>query len=519
MKRIILKTVIFVLIAAWEPLAAYETGENESIEPAQPRIAVEISDEAAIILDGQRYSLSEMIKKSIELNPDIYITRYSAAMADTGLKKFDSKYSALFNASGSVSSVSYPEPLYDRYWKKNESAGASASVAKSFSSGTTVIAGVGHTYSDLNTGFGPEYDINNPVVFAAIEQELLKNAFGYAERREKMILENETKMQRDAHIYSISMIALGVIADYWDVVLARNHLDNSRIMLAETLKVRRIVSEKVDIGLSEKFEINYWNSLVSSSKASVSQAEQRYRNAMRKLLRDVNVDRKITMQEKVILTGAFPEINSGEAIKRAFGKRADYLNAVREVENAKLSLSINENAALPSLKGSFSVSSMDYNIESAGDAYSNTARMKYPGYEAKLSMTYPLNDTGREADERNAGWIVEQSKKRLESTTRTVKDDVITKIENISTGYRLYSEAKEARTQSELYYNKMVINLRRGRFAASSVRDALDAFVSCRETELQLLVGYNLALIEFEVSKNGLFERYGIDINAYIPKE
>jgi hypothetical protein len=47
--------------------------------------------------------------------------------------------------------------------------------------------------------------------------------------------------------------------------------------------------------------------------------------------------------------------------------------------------------------------------------------MKYPAYEAKISMTYPLDDTGLKADERNAAWGVEQSKQNLEKARRYVR--------------------------------------------------------------------------------------------------
>jgi outer membrane protein TolC len=493
-------------------------GNGDSSRINESNITVEISDESAVIIDGQRYTLAEIIEKSIELNPDINIVRYNAAMSDTDRMKFDSKYSLYLNAEAGVSSAKYPEFLYSENGKQNDSVSVSTSVARSFSTGTTVAAGIGRTKTKLDSGMGQEYDITNPAVFASIEQELLKNAFGYNDRKQVKILDNAAKMQRDAYIYSISLVTFGVIVDYWKVVIAQNRLDNSRMMLAETKRVRRIVSEKVNIGLSEKFEINYWNSLVASSNASVKQAEQNYRNAMRQLLRDINMDRKITMQEKVVLSDKLPVINHEEALKRAFAKRADYLNAERALENAKLSIRINENNALPSLKGSVSVSSMDYNTDSAGDAYSNTKEMKYPAYEAKISMTYPLDDTGLKADERNAAWGVEQSKQNLEKARRYVRDDVTTRIENIGTNHQLYTEAKEARKQAELYYRSMVSNLKMGRFAASSVRDALDALVSCKEMELQLLVAYNASLIEFEVSKNELFETYGIDINKYIPE-
>lgn len=519
MEKNIMMVAAFIFIITGSSIIAQENVNNGEADLTEKKIGIEISDEAAIVIDDRRITLSEAIKSAIELNPDIYIARYDAAMGDTALQKFDARYSTVFNAEGGYSSVTYPEAFYSKYWKKNDSLTTSASLAKRFSTGTTVAAGVSHTSSELDTGLGPKYNINNPVVFATVEQELLKNAFGYSDRKQVKILKNAAQSQRDAYIYSISMIALEVLKDYWNVVIAQNHLDNSRLMLAETKKVRSIVAEKVNIGLSEKFEMNYWNSLVAAAKASVAQADQDYRKTLRKFYRDINMDKAITMQEKVVLSDKLPVIDPDKAIKIAFEKRADYRNAVRLLENSELSLKINENDSLPSIKGSVSVSSMDYNTESAGDAYSNTSGMKYPSYEAKISVTYPLDDTSQKADERNAGWIVEQSKQRLEMTRRYVKDDVITKIENISTGYQLYGDAKEARKQAELYYNNMLVNMRRGRFAASSVRDAMDALVKTREMELQLLVVYNASLIEFELSKNELFEAYSINIDKYIPKD
>ncbi len=512
MKRKILLFAVCIFFSAWSSITAQEN--NDKNEIVESEFSVQLSDESAVIIGGDRFSLPEMIIKAIELNPEIYIARYNVAMSDTDEMKYNSKYSAIFNGGTGVSSITNPEFLYSDYGKKNDSLDVSASLVKNFSTGTIVAAGIAHTKTSLDSGYGTEYDISNPVVFASIEQEFLRNSFGFNDRKQQKIFSNVTGMRRDAYVYSISMIAFQVITDYWNVVLSRNSFDNARIMLSETKKVRRIVAEKVHIGLSEQFEINYWNSLVSSSNASVAQAEQNYRNALRKLLRDVNVEAEISMEQKVILSDKLPVINTDEALKRAFEKRTDYLMAVKSLENAKLSLKINENNALPSLKGSVSVSSMDYNTDSMGDAYSNTASMKYPKYEARVNMTYPLDDTGQKAEERNAGWIVEN----LEKTRRYVRDDVITKIENIQTYYHLYGEAMNAREQAELYYRNMLTSMRRGRFAASSVRDALDALINSRESELRLLVAYNASLIEFEVSKNELFDTYGIDINKYIPE-
>ena len=66
---------------------------------------------------------------------------------------------------------------------------------------------------------------------------------------------------------------------------------------------------------------------------------------------------------------------------------------------------------------------------------------------------------------------------------------------------------------------RLLSSLRRGRFTASDVREGLDGLISSREAELQTLVLYNVSLLQFKVSKNVLFEEFGIDINRYLPKK
>ncbi len=497
-------------------LTSASAQNNNDISISKP-IEIELADEAAVIIGGYRITLSEAIKKAIESNHDILSGKYDVAMADSDYKKFQSKYSPYFNAEGGITSAEYPETLYSRYGKSSKTTYASASLAKSFSTGTTVSAGIKNTIASNNYGSGAT-DYNNPVIFASIEQELLKNAFGYNDRKQEEILKNAAQMQKDAIIYNLSLVVVGVIVDYWNVIVYKTNMDNAQLMLQETKRVRKIVADNVRLGLAEQFELNFWNSRLASSEAALSQAEQQYRDGLRKFLQVVDLKEEITMQEKAILSNKLPVINTEEAIKTAYAKRADYLNAQRTLDNSKLMLKVYENESLPSLTGSVSVSSMDYN-ESLGESYTNTSSAKYPSLEAKVSLSYPLDDSQQQVNERNSRWMVEQAKTQISKYQRIVKDDVTSRIENINTSYRLYEKAKEARIQAEIYYSKMLINLRRGRFTAATVREALDALVNSREQELGLLVSYNASLLEFEVSKNELFETYGIDVEKYIPKE
>jgi outer membrane protein TolC len=512
------KIIISILSVLLSTAGTGWAQDNTETKTGNKPIEIELADEAAIVIGGYRITLADAIKKAIESNHDILTGKYDVAMSDTYLEQYKAKYSPYFSASGGMSSTEYPELMQSKYGQKQNAVDISASLAKTFSSGTTIAGGVTNTYADTKWTDSYSQKTYNPVLYVSLEQELLKNAFGYNDRKQEQILKNTALIQKDQIIYGLSLVVVGVIVDYWNVIVYKTQLDNSILMLQETRKVRRIVADNVKLGLAEQFELNYWNSLIATSEASVSRAEQSYRDSLRKFLQTVNMADEITMQEKAIMQNRLPEINSEAALKKAYVKRADYLSAVKNLENAKLQLDIDGNGALPSLTGSVTVSSMDYN-ESKSESHTNTSSGKYPSYEAQIKMTYPLDDTNQKVNARNSRWKVEQAKFQVDKYSRIVKDDITSKIEKINTNYKLYQKAKEARIQAEIYYGKMLINLRRGRFTAAVVRNSLDALINSREQELQLLVLFNASLLDFEVAKNELFETYRIDVDKYLPKE
>ena len=512
LRFLIALTIIFATLTGFAQSGA---DVNSSIKP----IEVMLGDEPAIIIGGHTVTLAQAIKIAIDQNQDILMGKYDVAMTDSDAERYKTKYSPYLSAEAGLGAYKYPGMTQQTTGEKKRSADFSASIAKMFSSGTTVAAGIQKTYSNTkwNTPGIPKKSYN-PVIFATVQQELLKNGFGYTDRKEQQLLDNAAIMQRDAIIYNLSLVVVGVIVDYWDVIVNKTQMDNARLMLQETRRVRDIISANVRLGLAERFELNLWNSLVASSEAMLSNSEQEHRDSLRKFMRLVNLDETITMQEKAVFSAALPEINEEEALKTAYEKRVDYKNALKAMENSKLILKIAESNALPSLTGEITVASMDYNSE-LGKSYSNTITGENPSIEARIKMTYPLNNKDQKINERNARWGVEQSKHEVDKYKRVVKDDVISKIEKIRTRHNLYQKAKETRVEAETYYKSMLVSLRRGRFTAAAARDALDTLISSRQQELSMLVYFNASLLEFEVAKNELFETYEIDVESYIPKK
>ncbi len=523
MKRAISFFVVIFVLAHAGRLIAQEAKADDKID----KIAIEIADEPAFFIGSVKVTLGRAIELVLEQNRDTLTGAYDVAMADSAYKKFQNKYSPTLSAEGGGKYQEYPEAMGITAPEKERKFTASASIFQNFATGTSLSAGISHEYNNSvlkEISMGPmgtfklgDPQYHRPVLFASLKQELLKNSFGYNDRRQSEILKNAATMQKEAIIYQLSGLVVSIVVDYWSMVIANSEVHNAELQLKETRKVRNIIADNVRLGLAEPFDLNYYNTLVAGAEATLVNAKQKFKDSMRNLLTTLNLDENVTLTGSAMLTDKVPQIDIAQSLKAAYEKRADYKNAVLALENSKMELELYQNHALPSLTAEVSVSSMGQRKDLL-EAYGETSSADYPALEAKLRMTYPLYDLEQKTNERDARFKVEKAKLQLEKYKRVVRDDVVAKHEHIKTYHELYQKAQEARKQSEVYYGRLLANLRRGRFTAAVVKNGLDAMVATRQRELEALVVYNIALLQFDIAKNELFERYKIDVNKYIPK-
>ncbi|MCP4136654.1 MAG: TolC family protein [bacterium] len=528
------KTVVVWLIIIFLsvlPAGAQKKAKADKKPARGSAVSVELSEDAAVVLAGQEFTLGEAIKFALDRNHEILAGKYDVAMADSLYRKFQKKYSIFLQGDVGAKYQEFPGDMSSVSGTDTRGVDASASIAKMFSTGTTVAAGIKHEYAktsyvpiDLSAIGIPEPIVfgdpnyHRPVLFVSIQQELLKNMFGYSERRQEQILKNAATMQRDYILFMLSGVVVNVIVDYWTLVVQKSALENATLQLKETRIVRNIIAQNVRLGLAERYMLNSYNSMVAAAEASKKIARQNYKDSLRIFLRTTNMDEKVTVSGITVLSNKLPKIDRNAAIKAAYTKRADYQNAILNLENSRLGLEISENGALPSLKAELNASSMAQR-DGVGDAYGDMGTMTSPSIEVRMKVTYPLNDHEQKINERNARYKLKQAKIELEKYKRLTRDDVIQSIEHIETYYGLYNDIRRARIQAELSYRRMLTSLRRGRSSVTFVKNALDGLVETRQQELGSLVQYNVKLLMFQVSKNELFEYYKIDVDKYIPKD
>ncbi len=521
-----LRAISFLLILLISQPGFAQNNENE--ENKNQSIEVEFADEAAFVIDGKKLTLGDAIRLVLTENRDTLSGAYDVAMSDSDYRKYGKKYSPFINLEGGTKYSEYPEEMGPMVGADERITDATLALSKMFSTGTTLSAGLTHQYTKITQrpvvipGMGEitfgQAEYYRPVLFASVQQELLKNSFGYSERRQREMLKNYGKIQREALIYQLSGLVVQVVVDYWTVVISSSAVDNAKLKLRETKRVRNITAANVRLGLAERFDLNYYNTLVAAAEATFAATQQQYRDTVRKLLRTLNFDKDTEITGNAVVANKLPIIDESESLKIAFEKRADYQNALLSLKNAQMELEMYENEGLPSVTAEFNVSALGQKDE-MNEAYSDTTAAKYPSWEARLKVTYPLDDSEQKTNERNARFKLEQAKLMLDKYKREVRDDVVSAIERIKTYYTMYEKARESRKQAEIYYRRLYQSMKRGRFTAATVKNALDAMVDSRQRELEALIQYNISILEFDVARNYLFDRYQIKVDNYIPKE
>lgn len=495
----------------------------------KPANSEKSKEKQTFTIEGVEIPIEKAIELVIKKNLTLRAAKYDLIKTDTAARKFNKKYAPVVSAEGNYSKQKNPVSGNTVFsGTEMYQMDVTASISKLFSTGTLVQLGVTEIYSDsndqaltMNMGMSevvikpedPAY--HKPNFFIYIQQELLRNSFGYQERKDEKILKNSAKMQRDALLFELSGLVVGALIDYWQVTIQKEALKNAELELKSARYVRNIIARNIRIGLAERFDLNQYNAIVESAESKVALSKQNYAEAVRKLLRTINMPPETKVEGITNLVDTLPNLNKEKALEAAFSKRVDYRNSLLDLENAELEVKKYENGALPSLTANFKISSYGQD-EKIAPAWGDTAKLTYPAWSAGIKMSYPLWDEGVKTDVRNSHLHVKQAKIKLEDMKQEIRDDVLNKLERVRLQHKVLIKTRNARVQSEAYYYRLMARARQGKFNSVQVKNALDSVTHARQQELEMLVQYNISLLQFELAKNEIFDKYKIDIEKII---
>ncbi len=509
------------------------TTEPDATEPVEQAETTPNYAEIPLAPNGKPRPLS--MKQTIQLvlnnNTSVRIQQLEILKSDTELLKDESQYTPKvdFSFESYVNKQKQTPSTIFQGTQTNQDT-YTAGIEKLFRSGTYFRLEGSDTRLDTNAGEGSAAQSNSllsqlaqpPLHTGAVrillQQELLKNAFGYNQSRLTDIRRKQALIERERLEFELAQLTVSAMVDYWTLAIAEKEVDTSRDLLQNAAYIRGITAQKTGLGLAEPFEVNQWNAVVAQARARLQQAELDRDTKRRDLLRVLNLDPNLQLTGATeLIETAPPEVDLQQDIQNALATRPDIRIIRRQLEIARLSEDIAENSLLPSITLGGSYASKDI-ARYSGSAFDAVPQGKYPEYSVQFKIEYPLWDEGARVEARNARINRRQLRLQEEQISRQVADDIRQSREQIKVAYRSVQEARIALANTQAFYNGLVRRYRQGRFSADAVKNALDALVQSRQALTRALINYNISLIRYDLARNAVFTKYEINIDEVIDR-
>lgn len=388
---------------------------------------------------------------------------------------------------------------------------AAAGVTKLFTSGT----GLGLSATDNRFQFATLNQ--NPMLPSfhrgdltlSISQDLLRNGFGYNSRRQYDIATQNINARRESFADQISRSVATSLVGFWNLALASENVAIATMQRDDSKRIRALVQQRVQIGLSEDYENYQWNSIVLSAEGQLRAVQTDREKQRIDLLRLLKLESGFETPDSVILFDTMPEdVDQEKDTQLALERRLDLRSLRRLAANARTAVEITENNLMPSVTFNGRYNSRDWG-QRTRQAFGDIGL--YPESSVQLRVDLPMWDEGVKVDARNARIEMERLRLQEELLTQQVRDDMKKAILDLRSTFQVLSEAKNSMTQAQAYYDRAIMRFQQGRAQTFILVQALNALVNAKSNLIGAKVAFNVARIQYDLAKNYLFERYGID--------
>ena len=483
-------------------------------------------EENTVIINGKVLSISQAMEYAIFNNLNLKEAFIDFLQTDTDLLVYKKKYATMFNINGSFStSPSLPTSQISQAIQGNRTLGynVGASVSQNFITGTQISLGITNPYvSTINSGLktlgiAPIPDFYKPTLYLSLQQEFLKNFFGTNDRKQIKAYKLKTEIAQEQMVDQFSALLVNIITSYWQVTIANNNVKNMEGLQKNAEFLLNMIKRNYQNGLGEKYDVDQYTALVASVIAKVKLSQFQLNEATRNLIRQINLPSDSDVNNAATLKGILPVLDKEKSLDQAYNLRIDYKNAKRLIEYSQLQKDIAFNNLLPSLTVNAQLT-----LRGQDSSYTTGLSQVYsftnPDFSTTAQMSYPLFDSELKAKARNAASEIEQSQIALQRIKIEIRDKVISSIEEIQLKYDVYNQNKLTRLKYTDYYQHLLERVRQGKATALQLKLSLDSMVNSQQAEIDSLVQYNVAVLNFHLVKGDLFLHYGIDVYGLINK-
>ncbi len=359
-----------------------------------------------------------------------------------------------------------------------------------------------------------------------VTQPLLKNFGLFPNRAPILIAQRNLKQARANFQGEVNDVILQIVANYWNVVLARENLTVQKKSLEEAEKSYDRDKKALSLGALPPLDIYRSQSQVATRRVGVIQAEYSLKQAEDQFRRGVGADLDpairvldLDLTDRPEPTGELPSTDIATALTRALANRPELDRVHEQLASDELSVRLAHNNLKPDLElsGFYAGNGVAGNSPVSGNtgvynSLSQVFHFTYPAYGASLSLTLPIKNHSGEANLADA--LVSRTRDQYQE--RQTKQSItleVTRAVHALEEAKLTMEA--AKVAVDLARDTLRADERKYELGAEAVFFVLDAQTQLAQAELNLIqaqINFQVAVAQVDHATGDLLEHHQVQI-------
>jgi outer membrane protein len=491
------------------------TGNNAQDASKAAEIKAKMSTTAHVREEGTlRITVRDAILMALENNRSLAVERLSPSIQQT----FEDEERAVFDPTAEVE-ISTQRAESQRMARSGSGTESlvsdvqqgAISLSEFFPTGTSVTADAVNTTTDSSLYRKPFSATRLGLTFT---QSLLRG-FGTGPNLARL---RQARLETEITQYELRGFSESLLAQvenaYWDYALSQRQIE----IVVESLRLAKRqlaeTEEMIQVGTMAEAELPAVQAEVAAQQQGLINAKSALESTRLRLLQLLNPPGKSLWNQKVVLVHppALPKVRLNKVethVSVAFRMRPELNQARLEIQQEALEIVRTRNGLLPRMDLFLSLGKTGY-----ADSFSESVRdIRRDGYDfmAGLNLEYPLFNRDARAEHRRALFRRDQAEKALENLMQLVELDVRNAYIEVNRTKEQISASTATRNLQEEKLRIETEKFRVGRSTNLLVAQAQRDLLVSRINEVQAVVNYLKALIDFYRLEGSLLERRGIE--------
>lgn len=484
-----------------------EIDKEETTIPLAPRQEV-----LALTVDNA-------VRMALDNNPDFLVALVRARAATAGIDEAESVFDPVLNVDASYSEgrppffsgnpfSGFPVGLQTA---ANDALSVTTSLSKRFLLGTNVtfVWQEARRKTENVFSLNPSY---TPSLSLELVQPLLRGAGIGVNSLAIEIAEANARLEEANLAITLLDGVVAVEQAYWNLVAAEANLRSAKRQLDSSIRLLEDTRKRIRLGASAELDIVIAQSGVAQSRESLiltSNALEASRDQLLRLVRPsgdptkwdvflVPLERPMEVDE--------PALDLGRSLNLARARRPEFYQAELSIENARRTLALRENEALPSLDvvGTFREDGLGGQHHSA---WTSLVSGRFYSWSAGVRVNLPLFLRAERARERAAKLQLEEAEASLSVLESQVVLELRGALRDVRAARAQLATSRASRILAARQLEGTRLKVIKG--ADAVPRDELEdlAALSSAETrEIQARVNYRMAITRLRRAEGGLLE-------------